>query len=45
MIHFIHLVHILCLPLTAYIPFNLVKGSVVTIVYLLLKPKMKYLEL
>ena len=31
--------------LTAYIPFNLVKGSVVTIVYLMLKPRMKYLEL
>jgi riboflavin transporter FmnP len=31
--------------LTAYIPFNLVKGSVVTIVFLLLKPRMKYLEL
>ncbi len=35
----------LVFTLTAYIPFNLVKGSVVTIVYLLLKPKMKYLEL
>lgn len=31
--------------LTAYIPFNLVKGSIVTIVFLMLKPKMKYLEL
>jgi riboflavin transporter FmnP len=31
--------------LTAYIPFNLVKGSVVTIVFLMLKPKIKYLEL
>jgi len=35
----------LTFTLTAYIPFNLVKGSVVTIVYLFLKPKMKYLEL
>lgn len=31
--------------LTAYIPFNLVKGSLVTIIFLMLKPKMKYLEL
>lgn len=31
--------------LTAYIPFNLVKGSLVTIIFLMLKPRIKYLEL
>ncbi|MCD4826462.1 MAG: ECF transporter S component [Acholeplasmataceae bacterium] len=31
--------------LSAYIPFNLVKGSLVTIIFLMLKPKIKYLEL
>lgn len=31
--------------LTAYIPFNLVKGSIITFIFMVLKPRMKYLEL